>query len=115
MTRYIEFPTEDGDTVLIEVEENEDSGIRKAGINPKDFIEPADKTFEQALSSLRTSAQAIVRAVSKLTQPPDELEVTFGLKVAGEINTLAVVKASGNATYTVKMRWKRQKTNKENQ
>ena len=107
MTRYIEFPTENGDTILIEVEAVEAPGIRKAGISPEDLIERAGKTFEQALSSLRASAQAIVRTVSGLAQPPDEVEVTFGLKIAGEVSALAVAKAGGDATYTVKMTWKR--------
>jgi len=56
MTRYIEFPTENGDTILIEVEAVETPGIRKAGISPEDLVERADRTFEQALSSLRASA-----------------------------------------------------------
>ncbi len=115
MARYVEFPTESGDTILIEMEEAETSGIRKAGISPEDLVERADKTFEQALSSLRVSAQAIVRTVSGLAQPPDEVEVTFGLKIAGEVNALAVAKAGGDATYTVKMTWKNRRTVEENQ
>ena len=106
MARYVEFPTESGDTILIEVEETTGPGIRKAGIGPEDLVERADKTFEQALGSLRASAQAIVRTVSGLAQPPDEVEVTFGLKIAGEVGALAVAKAGGDATYTVKMTWK---------
>ncbi len=107
MAQYIEFPTKNGDTILIEVEEVKAPGIRKAGISPEELVERADKTFEQAIGSLRASAQAIVRTVSGLAQPPDELEVTFGLKIAGEVNALAVAKAGGDATYTVKMTWKR--------
>ncbi len=106
MVRYVEFHTEDGSTILIEVEEAEAPGIRRAGISPEDLVERADKTLEQALGSLRASAQAIVRTVSGLAQPPDEVEVTFGLKIAGEVNALAVAKAGGDATYTVKMTWK---------
>lgn len=47
-----------------------------------------------------------MRTVSGLVQPPDEVKVTFGLKIAGEVNALAVAKAGGDATSTVKMRWK---------
>lgn len=112
MAQYIEFPTEDGDTILIEVEEVEAPGIHKAGISPKELIEHADKTFEQALGSLRASAQAIMRTVSGLDQPPDKMDVTFGLKIVGEVNALAVAKAGADAAYTVKMTWKRQKRKK---
>ena len=111
MARYIEFLTESGEAILIEVEEAQGPGIRKAGTSPEDLVKRADKTFEQAIGgSLRSSAQAIVRTVSELIQPPDEVEVTFGLKIAGEVSALAVAKVSGDATYTVKMTWKNSRT-----
>lgn len=107
MPRYMEFRTEGGDTVLIEMEEAETPGVRKAGLGPGEVVERADKAFEQAIGSLRASAQSIVNTVSSLADPPDEVEVTFGLEIAGEVKALAVAKASGDATYTVKMTWKR--------
>ena len=104
MPRYLEFQTQSGETVLIEVEEAQAPGLRKASLEP--IVGQAEKTFEQAIGSLRASAQAIVSTVANLAEPPDELEVTFGLKIAGEVNALAVAKAGGDATYTVKMTWK---------
>ncbi len=115
MPRYIEFTTASGDTVLIEVEEAETPGVRKASLSPGEIVERTNKTFEEAISSLRASAQAIVSTVSNLAQPPDELEVTFGLKIAGEVNALAVAKAGGDATYTVKMTWKRKEMTDDGQ
>ena len=59
-------------------------------------------------SIIRQNAQIIIGKVRDLADPPDEMEVTFGLKAAGELGNFAVAKASAEANYAVKMTWKRE-------
>ena len=43
---------------------------------------------------------------------PDEVEVTFGLKAAGEAGNFAVAKVGAEASYTVTLKWKREEEKK---
>jgi len=107
MSRYVEFTLPDGSTVVIESDEGE-SGVVKAG-RLGDAAERARETFEQAVENARKSAVVIV---DKLRESgPDEVEVTFGLKASGELGSLVVAKAGVEASYSVKLTWKKGKTN----
>ncbi|NOX63511.1 MAG: hypothetical protein GXP42_16430 [Chloroflexi bacterium] len=110
MPRYIEFQTESGDVIIIEAEEIEAPGVRKAGLGAEELVERAERTFEQALAGLSASAQAITKTLFDIPQPPDAVEVTFGLKLSSELNIFTVAKAGGDATYEVKIAWKREPT-----
>ena len=118
MARYIQYQTADGGTVLVEVKDRADDAIPKGGVTyasrgvgeaVKDAIEEVETRFEDAMDAVRQNAQTIIDKVrGGLTDPPDEVEVTFGLKAAGEFGNFAVAKASAEANYTVKMTWKRE-------
>jgi hypothetical protein len=47
--------------------------------------------------------------VKDISDRPDEVEVTFGLKATGEVGSFAVAKANAEANYKVKLTWKRDK------
>jgi hypothetical protein len=104
MNRYVEFTLPDGSTVIIESDEG-DSGLVKAGAG--EIAERARETFEQAAENARKAAMVILGKVrSGLPDPPDEVEITFGLKASGEIGSLVVAKAGLEASYSVKLVWK---------
>lgn len=104
MSRYVEFDLPDGSTVVIE-SDGPDGGVVKAGLG--EVAERARESFEQAVENARKAALVIVDKVRGLYDSPDEVEVTFGLKASGELNTLAVAKAGIEASYSVKLTWKR--------
>ncbi|MCK4450636.1 MAG: hypothetical protein KAX26_08595 [Anaerolineae bacterium] len=117
MPRYIKYQTADGGTVLVEVEGEAEAAIPKGGVvragrveeAVQDAIAEVETRFEDAMDAIRQNAQTIIDKVRKgLTDPPDEVEVTFGLKAAGELGNFAVAKASAEANYTVKMTWKQE-------
>ena len=115
MTRYIKYQTAAGGTVLVEVEGEAalpKGGVVKAGRvgeAVQDAISEVETKFEDAMDAVRQNAQTIIDKVRKgLTDPPDEVEVTFGLKATGELGNFAVAKATAEANYTVKMTWKRE-------
>ena len=108
MSRYVEFPLPDGSTVILETDEPE-RGVVKAGVG--EVMEKVQQDFEQAVENARKAALVILEKVRRLSlhDPPDEVEITFGLKASGELNTLVVAKAGTEASYSVKLTWKKEK------
>ncbi len=112
MTDYIQFTTEDGTTILVEAaaEETFQPGVVKAGLKEKtgEAIVQAQATFEQGLEVVRYNANAFIEKLRGLSDPPDEVEMSFGIKATGEVGNFAVAKAGAEANYSVKLTWKRE-------
>jgi hypothetical protein len=113
MARYIQFATQDGVAILVEVDEEEvtpPQGVAKAGLLPKrpsQAVASAAATFEEAVrSAVRRNVLAVSEAVGNLSKPPSEVELVFGLKATGEIGNIALAKAGGEANLSVKLTWK---------
>lgn len=119
MTDYIQFTTEDGATIMVEAAEEEtvQPGVVKAGLKEEaeKAVVKAQASFEQGLEIVRYNAGAFLKEVRSLPDPPDEMEVAFGLKATGEVGNFAVAKAGAEANYTVKLTWKREKENKKSE
>lgn len=117
MTNYIQFATEDGSTILVEAAEDEayQPGVVKAGLKDKvqGAVVQAQATFEDGLEVIRRNAAAFIKKVRSLSDPPDEVEVSFGLKATGELGNFAVAKAGAEASYTVTLKWKREAGSKK--
>lgn len=121
MAYYVEFETEEGGTILVEVaeagreEKVEAGGLVKAGLpdevkkKGKEIIDQAEKSFEDGLEVVRYNANAFIKKLkSGLVDPPDEVEITFGLKATGKAGNFAIAEAGVEANYTVKLTWKRE-------
>jgi hypothetical protein len=108
MAHYLEFPTADGQTILVEAEVEEVAPFAKGG--PGEMVSEAvtkvQATFENSLDTVRRSAEAIIGKLRTLTDKPDEIQVTFGLKANGEFGTFVIAKAGLEANYTVQLTWK---------
>jgi hypothetical protein len=103
--RAIEFATESGETVLVEVEDRGAPEGPMRGSRGGDIAGKAARTFEQALASIKPAAEAVVAAVTTLTEKPDQVQVTFGLKLTATIAMIAATGAEGN--FAVTLTWKR--------
>ena len=118
MTQYIQFPTADGGTLLVEVEAREEQteGLVKAGLGDKvtaRLIEVRD-TFEATMmETVRRNAEAFIRTMRALSDPPAEAEIAFGVNAAAEAGYAAIAQASGEASYTVTLTWKREENKEE--
>ena len=105
MRQLVQFPLEDGGSILVEVEMPEGTGMVPAARG--EVAQRAQQTFEAALEKVRPAAQAIIKKLRALHDPPDEIEVEFGLKMSAEAG--AVVAAAGvEANYKVTLTWKRE-------
>jgi len=104
MKGIIEFPVQNGGSIFVEVDE---PGVSDDRIGLRDNIHRmAQITFESALEQVKPVADIIMNKVNSLSQPADEVEVKFGIKMSG---TLGAVIASGNSevNYEITLKWKR--------
>jgi hypothetical protein len=107
MKRMIEVPLESGGSMLMEVEvnESEQQGMVPAARRGEMAVK-AKETFEEALEQIKPGAEAIVEKLRGMSSQPDELSVTFGLKMSATAG--AFIAASGvEANFTVLLKWSR--------
>ena len=107
MNRLIEFDLEEGGSILVEGEAKgpEPGGMVPASRGVEEVPEKARQSFEAALDKVRPAAAAIIKKLRALHDPPDEVEVEFGLKMSAEAG--AFVAAAGvEANYKVTLTWK---------
>jgi len=114
MADYIQFTSGDGNSLLVEVDEGEvvsQQGIQKAGLREMagKSVAVAQTSFEHAIQqAMRYNAQVFLQSVVNLPILPSEAEITFGLKITGEVGNVAVGKAGGETNYTIRLTWKRE-------
>jgi len=120
MSRYVTFILPDGSEIVIESDDS-GTGVTKAGTGEAvkrtrgggikagvgDVTERARETFDQAAENARKAALVILEKVRGLRDSPDEVEITFGLKASGELGSLVVAKAGVEASYSIKLTWKK--------
>ncbi len=108
MKRLVEFSLEDGSTILVEVEAPGEAGFVPTARGEWNVPERARQTFEAAWEKVRPAASAIVSKLRALHDPPDKVEVTFGLKMDAEAG--AVIASAGvEANFKVTLTWRRER------
>jgi len=106
MSTFVEFAMPDGSSVILECDES-DEQLVKAGMGK---INTSKEKFEDAIDKARKSGFLILKKIREgLTDTPDEVELTFGLKASGELGNLVIAKTSLEANYTVKLTWTKEK------
>ncbi len=113
MPSYIEFETEHGGTVLVEVEDDEVAprgGVSKAGLldKIKKNIAKAESKLDEAVqNAVKENVRPFVKTAQGLAKETEavEMEVSFGLVVTGEVGNVAVGKAGAQSNYTVTLKW----------
>src|SRR2546423_12052904 len=113
MTQFIEFTTVDKDSFLVEIDEKDlgsQGGLEKAGF-VEEGIAKAQTLFEKAVDQvIQSNAKAFLKSVRNLStqDQPESVEITFALKVTGEVGNAAIAKGTGEANYILKLTWKQQ-------
>lgn len=106
MSRYLELILIDGSKVVIETDEP--IGAVKAGRGARKMVEITREVFEEAIENGRKAALLVLEKVRSSHEPPDQVEITFGLKASGELGSFVVAKAGIEASYAVKLTWKKE-------
>jgi hypothetical protein len=107
MKRLVEFPLEDGTTMLVEVEEPDQGGLVNAS-RIDDVIVKAQLTLEKSMEKVRPAAQFVIQQLRKLHDTPDEVQVSFGLKLSADAGAV-LASASAEANYSVTLKWVKEK------
>lgn len=115
MARFVEFPLEEGGSILIEVNEEAlgRAGFVKAGEPQKDVAEVAKLSFDAAIENVRRASNVMVAKLRNLSTTPDEMQVNFSLKASVELGNLAVSKGGPDASYFVSLKWRREPPKEE--
>jgi hypothetical protein len=98
----IRFATDDGGQVLVEVDSSE-TGIGRVS-RPGEIAANAAHTLEKALSSVYPAAVAAYKSFSGLAERPQELTVTFGIKLTVKAGAI-LASSEGDAHFEVAMKW----------
>jgi hypothetical protein len=102
MKHLVEFPLDEGGSIIVEVDEPESEGTIRAARG--DAIVKAKETLEQALNNVLPFTKSIVEKLRSIGNKPDEIEISFGVKlstVAGAV----IASASAEANFDVTMHW----------
>lgn len=105
MKQLVQFPLEDGTSILVEVEEPETEGIVRAG-RGGELIEKVQYTFEEALNQIKPAAETIIEKLRDLSSAPDQIEVEFGVKLSAEAG-IFFASASTEANFVITLSWTR--------
>jgi hypothetical protein len=93
-----------GQNVLVEVDVDESTEAIAPASRAGDLAAKAGKTFERAFEDVRPVADAIVRGLGGAAVRPDEIVVTFGLKMSVGAGAM-IASTSGDANFEVTLTW----------
>ena len=100
MTDVLRYEVGSG-TVLVEVEDGS-FGVDHPGRNEQGILD-VGRRLEDALASVRPAATAALDSMRELA--PENLEIEFAIKLAGDAGALVSKSASGGH-FIVRMSWK---------
>jgi len=104
--RLVEFPLQDGGSVLVQVDDAAAGGPVTRGLGDRHVTVQAAQTFEQAVSRVQPAAQALIARLRALADAPDEVGVEFGLELSAEAGAF-IAAASSSANFKVSLTWHR--------
>lgn len=108
---FVQFKLEDGTSVLIEVEKVNTSGVQRVALTPAQMAVQAKQSFEQALATVPPVASSVLNRLRKgMTEPADEIEVKFGLKMTSEVGAV-IASVGGEVNFEVTLKWQRSSKN----
>ncbi|WP_144660543.1 CU044_2847 family protein [Paenarthrobacter nicotinovorans] len=107
MSRLVEFTTDDGGTVVVEVASGAGSLVTRGGDHAADHsgvFARAQQTFQRALEQVRPAVQGVIDELLSLENRPDELSVEFGIDLHAEAGAF-IASASTASNFKVRLTW----------
>jgi hypothetical protein len=105
--RLVEFPLEQGGSVLIEIDEPPAGPVtRGLGKDHPALVEQAGKTFEDATATITPVARSLITRLRAIDNPPDEVGIQFGVQLSAQTGAF-IASVAGQANFTVSMIWRR--------
>jgi hypothetical protein len=104
MKKLVEFPMEDGSTILVEVDEPGIGGGTLRSGRSVEMVERASVTYEQAVGKIQPAAVSIVSRMRQLPEPPTEISVELGISLSAEAGAF-IASASTQAHLVLTLTW----------
>jgi Trypsin-co-occurring domain 1 len=104
--RLIEYPLNDGSSVLVEVDEEARGGVVRRGGPSEVVAEKVTQTFETALEKIRPAAVELIAQFRNLSAPPQIAVVEFGVKLSAEAGAF-IASVATEANFKVTLTWRR--------
>ncbi|MFJ1913516.1 CU044_2847 family protein [Streptomyces sp. NPDC088147] len=101
MTALMEFTTDSGATVVVEVDRDTPGARPVARGNS---LAQAGHTFGEALQGIRSAAESALAVFRDGSLKPDGVELEFGVKLMAEAGAV-IAKTSAEGHMTVKLSW----------
>ena len=106
MKRLIEFPSENGDVIMVETEDlGSTNGTTRRGLSSSAVVERAQTSFEEALEKAQPIATGLIGRLRNIADSPDEVQVEFGLTLSANVGVVLVAGGSAGANYKVTLKW----------
>ena len=97
MRRLVEFPLQDGGSVVVEVDDDGAGAGVTRGWPDRRVVEQAQQSFEQAVGRVQPAVQAMLGRLRALADAPDEVQVEFGVQLSAEAGAfVAAASSTGN-------------------
>jgi len=108
MKRLVEFPLDQGGSVLVEVDEPSAGPVmRGLGKDRPALVEQADKTFEDATAAVTPAARSLIARLRSIDNPPDEIGIEFGVQLSAQTGAF-IASVAAEANFKVSMTWRRE-------
>jgi hypothetical protein len=103
MTDLLAFPSDDGGSVLVEVEDMAVGPVTRGG-RTGDHVVEATESLGRVLGKVGPAVKGIVSELRARADFPAEVEVEFTVKVAADSNVI-IARAGGEAHFRIALRW----------
>ena len=81
-----------------------DGALATRGLGAGRLVERTQQSLDEVLAHATPAVSALLRQVREQEEPPDELEVEFGIQVSLEVGAY-IAAAGSQANFRVTMRW----------
>jgi hypothetical protein len=104
--RLVNFPLEQGGSVLGEVDEaSAGPTMRGLGKDRPTLADRTDKTFEEATSTVVPAANGLLSRLRAAADPADEISIEFGVQLSAQAGAF-IASAAVGANFRVSMTWR---------
>src|SRR4051812_28968820 len=96
-----------GGAVVVEVDEPQSQpGLVRAGRRPGEAFLNSSRSFAEVVGDVRPAVESLVQSIQSLDVKPDQVEVTFGLKLTFSAGAV-IASTSGEGNFQIRLTWSR--------
>jgi hypothetical protein len=106
MPQLVEYPLEEGGTVLVQLHDVPSVGVtRGLGQRAEDITQRSTRTFEDATRSVTPAAYSLISRLQQLARPPQEIRLEFGIQLTAETGAF-IASVGAEANFKVSLTWR---------